>query len=306
MTYNPATLQALGSYWTGHGGVNLGVVGDTSHVSRGTSYHLGKDQLVADAYSIRTARDKAGLTNAASAIDLGRLNGSFGPLRTFSIWLVAEARSDAPGTSDIREIIYSPDGVKVLRWDRERGYASAPREGEADSSHLTHTHISWYRDAEARDHRTAFRPYFEKEEIVNSFPVPKVPSVGDVVKGTTIYPTDAMSATDPDRIIIDPARSFPYVGIARSGVAIVEYVNESGVHSGKAYFLPANQLTNIRPVLAPAPDCTKAVADATAPLKARITELEGQVVDAVLAGARAEWDRQATGATVVPKLLDRP
>lgn len=171
MTYAPATLVALARYWVEHDGdpepdgVNLGIVGDTDHVAKGYSYHLGKDQLAAGAYSIKTARDRAGLTNAASAIDLGRLEGSLAYLREFSAWLVARARANAPGTSDIREIIYTADGKTVLRWDRERGYASAPRAGEADDSHLTHTHISFYRDAESRDHTTAFRPYFEEGQM---------------------------------------------------------------------------------------------------------------------------------------------
>ena len=76
MSYNPASLRALGSYWVAQGGVNLGVVGNTAHVK---GYHLGKDRIF-DAggpgigwndYSVKTARDKAGLTNGASAIDLG-------------------------------------------------------------------------------------------------------------------------------------------------------------------------------------------------------------------------------------------
>ena len=170
MTYNPATLVALGKYWTGKGGVNLGVVGDTAHQAKGTSYHLGASQLVTGAYSKQTARDRAGLTEAASAIDLGKLNGSLPKLRAFSQWLVKQARANAPGTSDMREIIYSPDGVRVLRWDRQRGYASASREGEADTSHRTHTHISWYRDAEKRDHTVAFRPYFPSAPIGDDMP----------------------------------------------------------------------------------------------------------------------------------------
>lgn len=160
MTTNPPTLQALAAYWVARGGVNLGVVGDDSHVGGGTSYHLGRSQLSANAYSIRTTRDRLGLSEAASAIDLGKLDGTLTGLRVFSVWLVAYARQNGEGTNDIREIIYSPDGTLVLRWDRERGFASPPQGGEADASHRTHTHISFYRDAEARDHTTAFRPYF--------------------------------------------------------------------------------------------------------------------------------------------------
>src|SRR3989337_3473133 len=82
--YNPASLRALGAFWTGQGGVNLGVVGDTAHAAKGYSYHLGADQLAATAYSTKTARDRAGLSNAASAIDLGRLGGTLPDLPQFT------------------------------------------------------------------------------------------------------------------------------------------------------------------------------------------------------------------------------
>lgn len=161
MTQAPANLVALMSYYVSKGGVNLGIVGDTGHVAGGTSYHLGKDDLRPGAYSATTARDKAGLSNYASATDLGKIKGGFPPLRAFSVWLVDQARHNAPDTRDIREIIYSPDGATVLRWDRERGIASAPRDGEADISHRTHTHISFYRDSRLRDQTAVFRRYFD-------------------------------------------------------------------------------------------------------------------------------------------------
>jgi hypothetical protein len=183
-TVSPQTLTDLVAYWKAQGGVNLGVVGDASHVAKGTSYHLGKSQLTSDAYSTKTARDKAGLTEAASAIDLGKLGGSFAKLRSFSGWLVKQAQVNRPGTSDIREIIWSPDGKAVLRWDRERGYASAPKPSEADSSHRTHTHISWYRDAEGRDHTTAFRPYFAPKPAVYRVHI----AHGAVVRVYTVSP----------------------------------------------------------------------------------------------------------------------
>ena len=63
----------------------------------------------------------------------------------------------------------------------------------------------------------------------------------------------------------------------------------------------------------PVPDCTAAVKAATDPLNATIAQLEAevaavptQVAAATLAGAQAEWDREAAGATVEVRLLDRP
>lgn len=160
MTFAPATIIALGKYWKAQGGVLLGIVGDTAHQAKGRSYHLGKSQLSVTAYSAKTARDKAGLTEAASAIDLGRLDGSLGDLTDFSVWLVNQCQAGAPGTRDIREVIYGKDGV-VLRYDREDGVRSEEDTGEADNSHLTHTHVSFYRDSQSRDKVSLFKPFFE-------------------------------------------------------------------------------------------------------------------------------------------------
>lgn len=254
MTYAPPKLRELGAFWTAQGGRNLGIVGDTSHVARGVSYHLGKDNLLAGAYSIRTARDRAGLTNGASAIDLGRLDGSLGQLRAFSKWLVAEARRNAPGTYDMREIIYSPDGDVVLRWDRERGYNSVPRPGEADNSHLTHTHISWYRDAESRDHTTAFRPYFEEEGVV---PIPQFitfakPKVAVVPTDTWIYDNEACVAA-AGNIKVNPGRTMPVAGKNTAGTIILGYVDTTPTEQElRTYFAKAGTVT-LKDATSPAP-----------------------------------------------------
>lgn len=160
-TLAPANLIAVEAYYVAHHGVNLGIVGDASHVGGGTSYHLGKDQLRPGAYSAVTDRDRAGLSNYASAVDLGRIRDSLLPLRKFSAWFVDQCRHNSVDTRDVREVIYSPDGTTVLRWDRERGVGSAPRDGEADFSHRTHTHISYYRDSRGRSQVGPFRRYFD-------------------------------------------------------------------------------------------------------------------------------------------------
>lgn len=176
MTLAPANLLAVASYWTKHGGVNLGIVGDTSHVAGGTSYHLGKDHLKPGAYSAITARDRAGLSVYASAFDMGKLGGTYTKLRTFSGWLVDQCRANASDTRDIREVIWSPDGQVVMRWDRERGVASQPRDGEADFSHRTHTHVSYYRDSRGRPQVGPFQRYFEPTHV----------PVVHIAKGATI------------------------------------------------------------------------------------------------------------------------
>lgn len=110
----------------------VGIVGDKNH--RG-GYHCGSDRTVSGDYSVtESARDRKGLTLNASALDVGQFFKGGHNLRSFSLWLVVECAAGAPDTLDIREVIYSPDGRTVKRWDRER------RRTSGDSSHLHHTH----------------------------------------------------------------------------------------------------------------------------------------------------------------------
>lgn len=247
MTFAPASLLALRSFLhplTGLSAVSLGIVGDTAHAAKGTSYHLGADDLSATAYSRQTARDVAGLSNAASAIDIG----TFPRLRAMSMWLVVQARQNAPGTSDMREIIYSPDGVNVLRWDRERGYASVPKTGEADDSHRSHTHISWYRDAEKRDHVVAFRPFFvpipdtATEDIVKVYSVPGQTS-GAWPAGTAIHP----GPTGASSGVTTVTRRFLLVGQDHP-TAPTRYLVDGGGDgaSGAMAWLPVKGITGTR------------------------------------------------------------
>ena len=150
MTYAPQTLSDLAALWVANGGVNLGIVGSTSHVQ---GYHLGRDRIYTippgkgDAdNSLRDPRDKAGLTNAAAGMDFGAGSQDLGAL--FS-WLAAECMAHAPDCADIREVIGSPDGVNVFGVSYVNGFASLiPNYG--DATHRTHLHQSWGRDAEGR------------------------------------------------------------------------------------------------------------------------------------------------------------
>jgi hypothetical protein len=135
----------------------VGIVGDANH--RG-GYHCGSDRVVANDYSVvESPRDRNGLTLDAAALDVGMFEVSVGSrthdLFTFSTWCVAQCVADAPDTRDIREIIYSPDGKVVRRWDR------LGRRSTGDRSHLWHTHFSWFRDAikANRDQTPLFRRY---------------------------------------------------------------------------------------------------------------------------------------------------
>jgi hypothetical protein len=246
--------------------VSIGIVGNAKHKS---GYHLGRDRIFKHGaqgesdYSVKTARDHSGLSDSASAMDIGSFKG----FRRMSKFIVAEARSNAPDTRDIREIIYSPDGKTVLRWDRQRGFASKPRKHEADDSHLTHTHISWYRDSEKRDKTGVFRRFFDggpptpkpkaapkpktkpkpttpKGEVVKSFTVPLVPSIATVPKGVQLFVASDLKDV---AFNVDPGRDMPFLGEPFKGVAMIHRTNEDGTPTGKVFFAKMADLKNIRP-----------------------------------------------------------
>jgi hypothetical protein len=188
MTFAPPTLVTLGKYLVSQGAVNLGIKGDTAHIAKGWSYHLGADDLAVGASSARLPRDVAGLSDAASAIDIGTVGGTLTGLQKLSVWLSRECANRAIDTLDIRELIYSPDGVKVFRWDEPTGkvYESKFVDGrwtQGDLSHRQHTHTSWYRDSEFRDHTALFRRYFEEDEVITA------------IKGEDWTPTKSATGT---------------------------------------------------------------------------------------------------------------
>ncbi|MGH3878076.1 MAG: hypothetical protein ACRDSK_13685 [Actinophytocola sp.] len=159
MTYAPAKLLEAREYLkplTGLNNIALGITSD----GYGHGYHRGRDAInTAKDYSvIESPRDRSGLSNAASALDIGlfdrTVNGRRVTLRSLSLWLVEQCRAGAPDTRDIREIIYTPDGRVVRRWDR-LGVRSS-----GDDSHLKHTHISYFRDSRDRDKVALFRRFF--------------------------------------------------------------------------------------------------------------------------------------------------
>ncbi|MEU7972149.1 hypothetical protein AB0B48_08905 [Micromonospora sp. NPDC049089] len=143
----------------------VGIVGDTAH--RG-GYHCGSDRVVTNDYSVvESPRDRAGLTDYAAGLDVGPFQvrdplGRIHNLQTFSVWCVAQCAANAPDTRDIREIIYSPNGTTVKRWDR------LGKRTSGDSSHRWHTHFSFFRDAikAGRDQRPLFRRYLQSIGLI--------------------------------------------------------------------------------------------------------------------------------------------
>ena len=201
MTRAPANLLAVRTLLLTHLNVDpktvrtadlepaeVGVVGDTAHQKQGDSYHLGKPEQRSTGYSVsESPRDKAGLTDLAAGLDIGdfavTVGGKRHTLATFSLWCVAECKANAADTRDIREIIYSPDGKTVKRFDR------LGKRSSGDDSHRWHTHFSFFRDAikAGRDQRPLFARYLQSIGLIKA-PTVEAPNMAlDNTKGKGIY-----------------------------------------------------------------------------------------------------------------------
>ncbi|WP_240762570.1 hypothetical protein [Micromonospora sp. HM134] len=179
----------------------VGIVGDPAH--RG-GYHCGSDRVVSNDYSVvESSRDRTGLTLYASGLDVGtfsvRVGGVTHNLRTFSTWCVAQCQAGAPDTRDIREIIYSPDGKVVRRWDR------LGKRSSGDDSHLWHTHFSFFRDAikAGRDLTSLFRRYLISIGLIQAPKPVEVPVAQDPVAWATTNRTAALLSGAPADYQID-------------------------------------------------------------------------------------------------------
>ncbi len=180
MSYAPKTLLDLDAYLRNHGVPTVGIVGDSGHTY---GYHLGKDRLPSGDYSASLARDRAGLTNAASAIDIGNHTG----LRALTNFLALAGASGA--AKDVREVIGPGFDGRAYRWAAENDW---DREGPRASgdSHEWHCHVSFYRDSEYRDKITLFEPYIEGDDDME-------PSTNVPLSGTSFMRTEPDFATRP-------------------------------------------------------------------------------------------------------------
>ncbi|MGX4657112.1 hypothetical protein ACWCHM_26185 [Micromonospora sp. SCSIO 07396] len=170
----------------------VGIVGDPAH--RG-GYHCGSDRVVSGDYSVvESSRDRTGLTLYAAGLDVGtfsvRVGGVTHNLRTFSTWCDAQCQAGAPDTRDIREIIYSPDGKVVRRWDR------LGKRSSGDDSHLWHTHFSFFRDAikAGRDLTSLFRRYLISIGLIQAPKPVEAPVAQDKIAWATTNRAAALLA----------------------------------------------------------------------------------------------------------------
>lgn len=132
---------------------DVGIVGDGLHARTG-GYHEGHDVLsaigvLATDYSVAEyARDRAGLTDSASALDVALAwpsGGRAAAIRWTNL-LVADLLAGTPGTECLRAMNYSPDGTARCRRDKRTGLVE---EASSDSVDI-HTHFEFWRDTEGQ------------------------------------------------------------------------------------------------------------------------------------------------------------
>lgn len=163
MSDAPADLRAARAYICAQSGLtarDVGIVGNAAHT---WGYHLGRDRIYTIPPgrgdrdpSVRHARDRAGLTDDASALDIGwhdRLPG-------LGRHLLAAVLDGKPDTGDVCELIAeNADGSHLWGWSRSGGLSGSPR----STARYHHLHVSYRRDSRSRDKTALYRAYYEPE-----------------------------------------------------------------------------------------------------------------------------------------------
>jgi hypothetical protein len=159
MTNAPADLLAVRRAVMALTGVSdpadMGIVGDEAHAASG-GYHEGRDSLTragvvnTDYSVVEYARDRAGLTDSASAFDMAlawspRAGGRAAAIRATNL-LVDDLRGGHPSMGCVRAMNYTPDGTAKRRIDRRNGFAVTSSGDSVD----IHTHFEFFRDTEGQ------------------------------------------------------------------------------------------------------------------------------------------------------------
>lgn len=190
MSMAPQSLKEVKRYLvskTGKAGANFGIRGFVGK-KRVWGYHLGKSDIFGPGgygwrdYSVKRKRDRAGLTEASSAMDI-RLN--IPTLKDLVVYLRAEA---AAGRADLMEIL-GPDANGQAKRYAKPAWNKALR---ADDSHKWHVHVSFPRDTEFDDRVAMFEGFFGPRDVVAP-DVPDEPAEGE----TPPVDPDLPEATPP-------------------------------------------------------------------------------------------------------------
>lgn len=209
----------------------LGIVGNAQHIATG-GYHEGRSDLEAAGrlgsdYSDRLTRDRDGLTESASAMDIGsRWASGRDAWMRFSALLAAHLISGDPDLSAVRAINYTSDHLGKVRIDREEGWKVEP------SSDTDHTHVEWYRDTEGKRQASLDAIAALVSTAVNgTSPVPVAAGPVLVVDGElgplTITAWQRRMGTTPDGVITQPP------GRSELVRAVQSYLNANGARDAR-------------------------------------------------------------------------
>lgn len=165
MSTTPDSLAAVRQFVSDAAGVpraNISIRAARS--SRG--FHAGRSDIYGafgqgdKDYSVKAPRNKAGLTNASSAVDVKvPYKGAGSMLRQLTASLVAQAASGQDGGMIFEVIGPDPATGKANYWGVLSNWQARP--AWADASHEWHVHVSFYRDTEYADRAAVYRRFFE-------------------------------------------------------------------------------------------------------------------------------------------------
>lgn len=221
MTFAPDDLKAVQQYCHDQTGQDWASLGITHSTPQGGGYHEGRDLLAeagrapgpqypqSDYSYAESNRDLAGMSNAASAFDLG---GNFPRFREITLAVVAACARGDNRCRDVREVIYTPDGRTVKRWDR------LGKRAGGDDSHLSHTHVSFFRDSEGRRGGDDNFLGLLRSLFAGTPPAP-ASSPAPVLSGTDLPGTRQLSLTNPHMRGVDVGFVQKFIGAARCGPA---------------------------------------------------------------------------------------
>lgn len=153
MSYAPQSLKDVRNFLLaqpGLDGLEVGIVGNPATHTYG--YHLGRDRLPLNDYSNRLQRDRNGLTDAASGLDIGM----FDRLVNLVSYLLDACREGR--TTQIRAIAGPHFNGRAYRWDSTSGWE--PQLLKKGDDHEWHAHIEWFRDTEYENKLTLFHEFF--------------------------------------------------------------------------------------------------------------------------------------------------
>lgn len=189
MSMIPESLREAKRYLvekTGRPGANFSIRAARS--ARG--FHAGKAEIFGPDgkgnrdYSVRDPRNKAGLTNASSALDIKIPKGQ---LKALTAHLVAN-----PG--DLLFEVIGPDSTGAANyWSVKTGWQ--PRPNLAPPSHSWHAHVGFWRDTEFADRTAPFRSFYEPNPPA---PEPEPDPDTEPDAGPTLSDVEALEAENAE------------------------------------------------------------------------------------------------------------